>query len=265
MGLLDYYRPGEFPRESDRHGGSDATQQQVKGLLENYGNPTMQGIMYNTIADLGLKAHHKELKKNSHEQFLKGNEKKSREQYLREKINFYNPGNIRNVSKTPKDNWTGSVPEIGYQGGEVVKDGKHAIFTSPVLGLRALFRDVGSKITEFEGDLAAIITKFAPPKDNNPTKSYIETLREELELKDGEMVTEDHLSKLVKAIVEFENDDQALIDLYLDPKVFNEAKKLSKHSLDGRGDLEAAQREHRNIERERNIKLYNREYSPEPD
>jgi hypothetical protein len=198
-----------------------ATQQQVKGLLESAANPAMREIAGGLISNIALRKNEQQAKPS-----------------------FNNPGNIRNVSKTPKKNWTGSVPGIGYQGGEVVANGKHAIFTSPVLGLRALFRDVGSKITEFEGDLAAIITKFAPPKDNNPTKSYIETLREELELKDGEMVTEDHLSKLVKAIVEFENDDQALIDLYLSDEVFNEAKKLSKHSLDGRGDLAAAQREH---------------------
>ena len=239
-----------------------ATQQQAKGLLENYGNPAMQGIMYNTIADLGLKAHHKELKKNSHEQFLKGNEKKSREQYLREKINFYNPGNIRNVSKTPKDNWTGSVPEIGYQGGEVVKDGKHAIFTSPVLGLRALFRDVKTKMRKHGGVVSEILHEYAPATEN-PTEEYIQFVEKFTGGGDASTLAPEQIPEFidsfVKAIVTFENDDEDLIKLYLSDEVFNEAKKLSKHSLDGRGDLAAAQREHRNIE------LYNREYSPEPD
>ena len=206
-----------------------ATQQQVKGLLESVANPAMREIAGGLISNIALKKNEQQAK-----------------------LSFYNPGNIRNVSRTQEDNWTGSVPGIGYQGGEVVKDGKHAIFTSPVLGLRALFRDVGSKITEFEGDLTEIITKFAPPSEND-TGNYIETLRKDLGLKDGEEVTEDHLSKLVKAIVTFENDDEDLIKLYLSDEVFNEAKKLSKHSLDGRGDLAAAQREH--DRREKHIEL----------
>jgi len=240
MGLLDYLH-GDHPGESDKRGlFTHPTYQQVRGLLEQekYGNIDMQDIMYDTIEDKGLKAHYEELDKG-----LKKDEWN--------KLRYYNPGNIKNVSKTPKKNWTGSVPGIGYQGGEVVKDGKHAIFTSPVLGLRALFRDVKTKMRKHGGVVSEILHEYAPATEN-PTEEYIQFVEKFTGGGDASTLAPEQIPEFidsfVKAIVTFENDDEDLIKLYLSDEVFNEAKKLSKHSLDGRGDLAAAQREHDKIE-----------------
>ena len=42
------------------------------------------------------------------------------------------------------------------------------------MGLRALFVDLRSKISEFDGNIDQMINKYAPPSDNNPTKKYAE-------------------------------------------------------------------------------------------
>jgi hypothetical protein len=157
---------------------------------------------------------------------------------------FNNPGNVEAT-----ENWTGAIPGIGYQHGEVVKGGRHAIFNSPVLGVRALFRDVKTKMDDFDGNASAIITKYAPEmvkgEKENDTAAYIKFVRGKLGLKSGnQKITEAQIPDLVKAIIQFENDRQDLIDLYLSDEVFDEAKRLSKHSLTGGGDLAAAQAEH---------------------
>jgi len=228
MGLLDYLH-GDHPGESDKRGVIPATQQQVRGLLESAANPAMREIAGGLISNIALKKNEQQAK-----------------------LSFYNPGNIGNISRTQEDNWTGSVPGIGYQGGEVVKDGKHAIFTSPVLGLRALFRDVKTKMRKHGGDVSKMLHEYAPPTEN-PTKEYIEFVKKFTGEGNASKLSPEQIPEFidsfVKAIVTFENDDQALIDLYLSDEVFNEARKLSRHSLDGRGDLAAAQREHDKIEK----------------
>ena len=216
MGLLDNYLHGDHPGESDKRGVIPATQQQVRGLLESAANPAMREIAGGLISNIALKKNEQQAKPS-----------------------FYNPGNVEYGA-----DWTGALPGIGYQHGEVVKGGRHAIFNSPVLGLRALFRDVKTKMGRHGGDISKIIKQYAPPSDN-PTKKYIEFVREQLKLKKGEdKIADEKIPDLVKAIIRFENDRQDLIDLYLSDEVFNEAKRLSKHSLTGGGDLAAAQAEH---------------------
>ena len=151
---------------------------------------------------------------------------------------FNNPGNVEYGA-----DWAGAAKGWGYQNGEVVAGGRHAIFDSPVLGLRALFRDVKTKMGRHGGDISKIIKQYAPPSDN-PTKKYIEFVREQLKLKKGEdKIADEKIPDLVKAIIRFENTSE-IEKIYLDTNVFNEAKRLSKHSLTGGGDLAAAQAEH---------------------
>ena len=73
---------------------------------------------------------------------------------------YNNPGNIR-----PGQNYAGETGEFYYG-----KDGsKYVVFSSPELGVRAMHMDFRTKIKRHKGDLAAILTEYAPPSDNNPT------------------------------------------------------------------------------------------------
>jgi hypothetical protein len=141
---------------------------------------------------------------------------------------YNNPGNLKR-----SQNWAGMIPG-GYG-----KNNDFAIFDSPQMGLRALMRDVTSKIKNQKGDLRKMISRFAP-KSENPTDNYYEYVLSKV---GKNKVTTKDLPNIVKGIVEFENtpgSDKS--KMYLDPSVFNEALKLSKKSMPEKTSLSEARK-----------------------
>ena len=110
------------------------------------------------------------------------------------------------------------------------KDGKKpfVVFENPVMGLRAMFRDLRTKIAKHDGILWSIISEYAPPDENN-TELYFK--RAKMALNGDDMVGEYTLPKLVKAMVMHENKKE-VSDYYLsDPKILQEAFALSTMSF----------------------------------
>ena len=103
------------------------------------------------------------------------------------------------------------------------------VFENPVMGLRAMFRDLRTKIAKHDGILWSIISEYAPPDENN-TELYFK--RAKMALNGDDMVGEYTLPKLVKAMVMHENKKE-VSDYYLsDPKILQEAFALSTMSFD---------------------------------
>ena len=124
---------------------------------------------------------------------------------------YNNPGNI----------------EVGqkYAGetGETYAD-RFAVFDSPEMGIRALARDLRTKINRHKGDISKIINQYAPRSENPATyEKYLKS-------KVGDTVTDKEFPDLVRAIIQFENKPEVAAE-YLDPKIFNEGIKLSEVSL----------------------------------
>jgi len=131
---------------------------------------------------------------------------------------YNNPGNVERTQ-----GWAGMLPDTGYG-----DKNRFAVFDSPQMGLRALMRDVATKIENQGGDLREMIKKYAPKKEN-PTEKYYEYVRNKV---GKDKVTMKDLPKIVQGIVEFENKpDSELSRMYLDPNVFEEALSLSKFNL----------------------------------
>ena len=142
---------------------------------------------------------------------------------------------------TPKDikDNPGNVEEGQGFGGETgelyakdrVKQGRKpfVVFDTPQMGLRAMFMDIRTKIKSLDGNLLKMITKYAPPEDNNDTKAYYEHVKKNVGGK--EKVTEDDLMDIVRTMIKHENKPE-VADYYLsDPKILKEAFELSKKQL----------------------------------
>ena len=127
---------------------------------------------------------------------------------------FNNPGNI----------------EIGqgYAGetGDTYAD-RFAVFDSPQMGVRALGRDIKTKIKRFDGDLQSIINQYAPPEEND-TNNYFEYVRDQV---GSDTITENDLGAIVRAIIKMENKPE-IAALYLDDSILNEGLDLAQMSLD---------------------------------
>ena len=118
------------------------------------------------------------------------------------------------------------------------------VFDNPITGIRAGFRDIRSKMTEFDGNIDKMIFKFSPPEikkcENNKdciaseelaTKNYQKAIRKAM---GGNKVTEDTLMEMLKAMLKHENGyDKKYIDYYLndDPLIIKEAYELSFYNV----------------------------------
>lgn len=103
-----------------------------------------------------------------------------------------NPGNLR-----PGDNWQGM---IGENGGFVV-------FENIAWGLRAMGKDLTTKINNGYDSIELIIFRYAPPNvDNNHTLNYISYVSRFTGWPQNMALTADNetLSRLMKAMVNFE-------------------------------------------------------------
>lgn len=139
---------------------------------------------------------------------------------------FFNPGNI----------------EIGqgYAGetGGTYAD-RFAIFDSPQMGIRAIAKDITTKIKRHDGDLSKIINQYAPPSEND-TNRYLDFVQTSVGKK---KVTKEDLPKVVEAIIKMENGpDSDLTKIYLDKKIFSEAMELSDLDLPSNTGLEEARK-----------------------
>ena len=128
---------------------------------------------------------------------------------------FNNPGNIRESS----DKWAG---DTGKRYNENM-----LVFDSPQMGVRALGRDIKTKINRFDGDLQSIINQYAPPNEND-TNNYFEYVRDQV---GSGTITENDLGAVVRAIITMENKPEIAAQ-YLDDSVFNEGLKLAQMSFD---------------------------------
>ena len=134
---------------------------------------------------------------------------------------YNNPGNIQ-----IGQGFAGTVGEYASdrQGG-----GKqpYAEFDSPQMGLRAIFKDLRSKVNTFDGDVAKIISKYAPNNENE-TQAYIDSVIKQI---GSDTITADNMDAAVRAIVRFENTDE-LEKYYLDdPNLLKEAKELAQYDM----------------------------------
>ena len=133
----------------------------------------------------------------------------------------------------------GFAGETGETYAKDRKDGKKpfVVFDTPQMGLRAIFRDLRTKIAKHDGILWSIISEYAPPDENN-TELYFK--RAKMALNGDDMVGEYTLPKLVKAMVMHENKKE-VSDYYLsDPKILQEAFALSTMSFDSGTSYEEA-------------------------
>ena len=135
---------------------------------------------------------------------------------------FNNPGNI----------------EIGqgYAGetGDTYAD-RFAVFDSPQMGVRALGRDLKTKIKRFDGDLFSIINQFAPESEND-TDNYYQFVKEQV---GSDTITENDLGALVRAIIKMENKPEVAA-IYLNDDIINEGLELSQIGFDSDVSLEEA-------------------------
>ena len=141
-------------------------------------------------------------------------------------VQFNNPGNIE----------TGQ----GYAGetGETYAD-RFSVFDSPQMGIRAVARDITTKIGRHKGDLSKIISEYAPSSEND-TNAYIDYVKKSV---GKDKVTKADLPSIVKSVIEMENGiDSDLTKLYLSDDVFKEAIDLSKISLPSKFTLEDARK-----------------------
>ena len=130
-----------------------------------------------------------------------------------------NPGNIEKGQA-----YAGQTGR-SYSGGEIVEDGRFAEFDSPEMGLRAIFRDLRTKMKDYDGDVDKIISKFAPSNEN-VTSKYIDRIKLAI---GNNKLTNNNLKAAVKEMVAIESDDNPeILKYYLDDSnIINAAEKLS--------------------------------------
>ena len=130
---------------------------------------------------------------------------------------YYNPGNVEAT-----EGWAGDTGE------RYGKNDRFAVFDSPEMGLRALFRDIKTKIKKGY-DLDKLMKVYAPPSEN-PTDNYTKYVKERVGKNKIDM---DDVDNIVRGIVEFENMGygQEFLDQYLNEDTFAIAKELSDYDL----------------------------------
>ena len=112
-------------------------------------------------------------------------------------IRNHNPGNIEH---NPTSRWQG---QTGH-------DGRFATFQTPEHGLRALSRDLGTKMARGQTTVRSILTQYAPPSEND-TAAYIARVSRRLGVDPNARLDPTNAqvrAGLMAAIVEHENGRQ---------------------------------------------------------
>lgn len=128
---------------------------------------------------------------------------------------YNNPGNIE----------TGG----GFAGdtGDTYGDNRFAVFDSKEMGIRAIFRDLRKKMKDFDGDINSMISKYAPPTENE-TKDYVDFVKDEI---GSDIITPNNLRKAVEAVIKMENKEKTANYYLKDTEAMDTAESLSKVSL----------------------------------
>ena len=135
---------------------------------------------------------------------------------------YNNPANIKHGQ-----GYAGELDD--KEGNPKLYGGRFVMFENKVLGTRALFRDVQSKVKEFNGDITKMINKFSPNVEN-PTNNYITYVQ--ARVGKDKIETEEDLRFAVMGIIEFENGiNSPKTTEYLEADNFETAYQLSKTSL----------------------------------
>ena len=98
------------------------------------------------------------------------------------------------------------------------------VFDTPQMGMRAIFRDIKTKIKKHDGLLWNIVSEYAPPSENN-TDLYYEKLK--AAVNGDTMINESHLIPIVRAIITHENKPEVSKYYLENPKLIQEAYQLS--------------------------------------
>ena len=136
----------------------------------------------------------------------------------------YNPGNVEDGG------------QAGRTGATYGPDGRFPVFDSPQMGIRAMFRDLRTKMNRHEGDVSKIINQYAPRSENPAT--YEQYVLDKV----GSTVTEDNLDDLVRAMIRFENKPPLAQSYLSRPDIFEEGLRLSRIDLPSDASLEDARR-----------------------
>jgi len=146
---------------------------------------------------------------------------------------YNNPGNLKTIYNgqlMSNTLYAGALPQ-GY--GETNAEGlQKGYFSDPVLGTRALFVDINTKLKRFKDltptdQITAIVNQYAPVGKENPNQT---NYRNFLLQKFKDNPDQDIARTLVEGIIQFENNP-AYEKLYT-TEVINEAEKLSKYNFD---------------------------------
>lgn len=146
---------------------------------------------------------------------------------------YNNPGNLKTIHNgqlMSNTLYAGALPQ-GY--GETSADGlQKGYFSDPVLGTRALFVDINTKLKRLKDltptdQITAIVNQYAPVGKENPNQT---NYRNFLLQKFKDNPDRDIARVLVEGIIEFENDP-AYEELYT-AEILDEAEELSKYNFD---------------------------------
>ena len=119
------------------------------------------------------------------------------------------------------------------------------VFDTPQMGMRAIFRDIKTKIKKHDGVLWSIVSEYAPPSENN-TDLYYEKLK--AAVNGDTMINEVDLIPIVRAIITHENKPE-VADYYLsNPKLIQEAYQLSTMTFPSGTSYEEAMKLYQNSE-----------------
>jgi hypothetical protein len=113
-----------------------------------------------------------------------------------------NPGNIENSSIK----WNGQRQGVGYGPND-----RFASFETPEAGIRAMTRDITTKLKRHNGDLEKMIEEYAPSSEND-VKKYLQVVQQTAGKKDK--YTEKDIENIVKGFIRMENK-KGLADYYI--------------------------------------------------
>ena len=115
---------------------------------------------------------------------------------------YNNPGNLKKSSIV----WDGETIN-GYGDNK-----EFTTFETPQAGITAMTKDLTTKLKDFNGDLKAMISKYAPEKDGNDVKKYLKVVKKAAG--DKYRYTEQDIQNIVKGFIRMENKKE-LADHYI--------------------------------------------------
>lgn len=111
-----------------------------------------------------------------------------------------NPGNIRKTATK----WQGELP--GIQLGEIIS------FDTLVNGYRAQLKLLNNYIVKGYDTLSRIISRWAPPSDNNPTTDYIKYVSLKTGLQPDKKIAANDYSTLTKVALAMSFFEHGILD-----------------------------------------------------